>query len=232
MSKVLWMVSLVLAAAMIPSVAAAQVNLSFDGSVVNLTASNESYGSILELLGRHTGMKVEIPSELKSRRVPLLEIRGLGVKATVLKIMEGSGFDYLLLARAGRPGSLSRLIVSGKSRKIAPQARRSRPAPQSPRRPFVGRNVTPFNPRSGSGARTASGAQKIRPAVRPKTPLSPQPAAAFPASRPYGQTLSGQPPIAGQAPAAQAGQARSPRPSGGQTAASPSRRAPNPYQRK
>lgn len=232
MRKVLGMVSLVLVAAMAHQPAAAQVNLSFDGSVVNLTASNESYGSILDLLGRHTGMEVEIPDELKSSRVPLLEIRGLGVKATVLKIMEGSGFDYFLLARTGRPDSLSRLIVSGKSKKIAPPARRSRPASRSPRRPFVGRNVTPFSPRSGSGARTASRGQKIKPAARPKAPLTPQPAAAFPASRPYGQTVSGQPPIIGQPPAAQPGQARSPRPSGGRTAVNPSRRAPNPYQRK
>lgn len=232
MSKVLWTVSLVLVAAMMRQPVAAQVNLSFDGSVVNLTASNESYGSILELLGRHTGVEVEIPAELRSMRIPLLEIRGQGVKATVVKIMEGSGFDYFLLARAGRPGILSRLIVSGKSSKIAPQARRSRPAPRSPRRPFVGGNATPFSPRSGSGARTASGARKIKPAVRPKTPLSPQPAASFPASRPYGQTVGGRPPIIGQPAAAQPGQARSPGSSGAQTAADPGRRAPNPYQRK
>ena len=232
MSKVWWMVSLVLVAVMMHQPVAAQVNLSFDGSVVNLTASNESYGNILDLLGRHAEMEVDIPNELKSKRVPLLEIRGLGVKATVLKIMEGSGFDYFLLARAGRPDLLSRLIVSGKSKKIAPQARRSRPATRAPRRPFVGRNATPFNPRSGSGARTASRTQKIRPAVQPKAPLTPQPAASFPASRPYGQSLSSRPPSIGQSPAAQPGQARSPRPSGGQTAVNPSRRAPNPYQRK
>lgn len=232
MSKVPWMVSLVLVVATMHQPMAAQVNLSFDGSQVNLTASDESYGSILDLLGRHTGMEVEIPNELKSKRVALLEIRGLGVKATVLKIMEGSGFDYFLLARAGRPDSLSRLIVSGKSKKIAPQARRSRPASRAPRRPFVGRNATPFSPRSGSGARTASRAQKIKPAVQPKPPLTPQPAAPLPVSRPYGQTLSSQPPTVGQPPAAQPAQVRSRRPSGGQTAVNPSRRAPNPYQRK
>ncbi len=232
MSKVLWMVSLVLVGVTMHRPVAAQVNLSFDGSQVNLTASDESYGSILDLLGQYTGMEVEIPDELKSKRVPLLEIRGLGVKATVLKIMEGSGFDYFLLARAGRPESLSRLIVSGKSKKIAPQARRSRPASRSPRRPFVGRNATPFSPRSGSGARTASRAPKIKPTVQPKPPLTPQSAAPLPVSRPYGQTLSSQPPAIGQPPAAQPGQVRSPRASGGRTAVNPSRRAPNPYQRK
>ena len=180
MSKILWMVTLVLVVAAMHQPVTAQVNLSFDGSQVNLTASNESYGTILDLLGRHAGMEVDIPNELKSRRVPLLEIRGLGVKATVLKIMEGSGFDYFLLARAGRPDLLSRLIVPGKSKKIAPQARRSRPAARAPRRPFVGRNVTPFNPRSGSGARPASRPQKIRPAGQPKAPLTPQPAASLP----------------------------------------------------
>ena len=232
MSRVLWMISLLLVVAAMHQPVAAQVNLSFDGSVVNLTASNESYGSILDLLGRHTGMEVEIPSELKSMRVPLLEIRGLEVKETVLKIMEGSGFDYFLLARAGRPDSLSRLIVSGKSKKIAPPARRSRPASRSPRRPFVGRNVTPFSPRTGSGARSASRAQKIKPAVQPKTTLTAQPATAFPVSQPYGQTMSSQPPVVGQPPAAQPRQVRSPGASGGQRTANPSRRAPNPYQRK
>ncbi len=232
MSKIPGMVSLVLFAAAMHQPATAQVNLSFDGRQVNLTASNESYGSILDLLGRHAGMEVEIPNELKSRRIPLLEIRGLGVKAAVLKIMEGSGYDYFLLARAGRPDRLSRLIVSGKSKKIAPPARRSRPASRPPRRPFVGRNATPFSPRSGSGARQASRPQRIKPAVQPKAPLTPRPAASFPAGQPYGQTLSSQPPIMGQSPAAQPGQVRSPRASGGQTAVNPSRRAPNPYQRK
>ena len=232
MSKSLWMVSLVLVTVLLHQPVAAQVNLSFDGSQVNLTASNESYGSILDLLGRHAGMEVEIPNELKSRRIPLLEIRGLGVKATVLKIMEGSGYDYFLLARAGRPDSLSRLIVSGKSKKIAPPARRSRPAARSPRRPFVGRNATPFSPRSGSGARQASRPQKIKPAVQPRRPLTAQPTTPVPVSQPYGQSLSSQPPNMGQPPAAQPGQVRSPRASGGQTAVNPSRRAPNPYQRK
>ena len=232
MSKIPGMLSSVLLAATMHQPATAQVNLSFDGRQVNLTASNESYGSILDLLGRHTGMEVEIPNELKSRRVPLLEIRGMEVKATVLKIMEGSGFDYFLLARAGRPDSLSRLIVAGESKKIAPPAPRSRPASRSPRRPFVGRNATPFSPRSGSGARQASRPQKIKPAVQPRRPLTAQPTTPIPVSQPYGQSLSSQPPIIGQPPAAQPGQVRSPRASGGQTAVNPSRRAPNPYQRK
>ena len=232
MSKALWMIASVLVAAMMHRPVAAQVNLSFDGSQVNLTASNESYGSILDLLGNHAGMEVDIPHELKSRRIPLLEIRGLRVKDAVVKIMEGSGFDYLLVARAGRPDSLARLIVAGKSRKIAPPARRSRPATRSNRRPFVRPKATPFSPRSGSTTRTSSRSPRIKPAVQPRAPLNPQTAAPLPASRPYGQTMGSQPPSIGQPPAAQPGQVRSPRPSGGRTAVNPSRRPPNPYQRK
>lgn len=232
MNKALWKVSLVLVAVMIPLPVAAQVNLSFDGSQVNLTASNESYGNILNLLGRHTGMEVEIPNELKSKRVPLLEIRGLGVKAAVLKIMEGSGYDYFLLARAGRPDSLAQLIVPGKSKKIAPPARRTRPASRSTRRPIANPKVTPFSPRSGSAARAASKPPVIKPAVRPKAPQSPQPAARFPVTQPYGQALSGQPPITGQTPPTQPGQVRSPRAAGGQLSPNPNRRAPSPYERK
>ena len=231
MNTPLWTVSFVLAVAMIPRPAAAQVNLSFDGSQVNLTAVNDSYGNILSLLGRHTGLEVEIPNELKTKRVPLLEIRGLGVKAAVLKIMEGSGFDYFLLARAGRPDTLARLIVSGKSKKIAPPTRRSRPAARATRRPFAGSKVTPFSPRSGSRAGARPRPSTIKPAVRPKAPLTPQPAAPFPVSQPYGQTLSGQPPISGQPPPGQPGQVRSPRAAGRQPSANPNRRAPNPNRR-
>lgn len=232
MKGALWTVGLVLAAAMIPRVATAQVNLSFDGSQVNLTASNESYGSILDLLGSHTGMEVEIPNELKSERIPVLEIRGLGVKDAVLKIMEGSGFDYFLMARAGRPDSLARLIVSGKSRKIAPPARRSRPAARSSRRPFVSPGATPFSPRSGTPSRASSRSARIKPSVQPTRPLTPQAAAPLPAGRPYGQSLSRQPPGIGQPAAAQPRQVRGPRPAAGQPSVNPNRRAPNPYQRK
>ena len=232
MSKVPWTVSFVLAVAMIPRPAAAQVNLSFDGSQVNLTAANESYGNILDLLGRHTGLEMEIPNQLKIKRVPLLEIRGLGVKAAILKIMEGSGFDYFLLARAGRPDTLARLIVSGKSKKIAPPTRRSRPAARAPRKPFVSRNVTPFSPRSGSKSGAARRPQTIKAAVQPKATLTPKPAAPFPVSRPYGQTLSGQPPMVGQPRPGQSGPVRSPQAAGGQPSANPNRRAPDPYQRK
>ena len=234
MSKVWWMVSLVLVAAMMHRPVAAQVNLSFDGAQLNLTASNESYGSILDVLGSHTGMEVDVPDELRSKRVPLLEIRGLGVKDAVVKIMEGSGFDYFLLARAGRTDSLARLIVSGKSKKIAPPARRSRPASRTSRRPFVSPNATPFNPRSRTPARAKTRSSKIKPSVQSRAPLTPQPASPLPASQPYGQSLSSQPPVGGQPPAAQSGQARAPapRPAGGQPSVNPNRRAPNPYQRK
>ena len=232
MSKVWWMVSLVLVAAMMHHPVAAQVNLSFDGAQLNLTASNESYGSILDVLGSHTGMEVDVPNELRSKRIPLLEIRGLGVKHAVVKIMEGSGFDYFLLARAGRPDSLARLIVSGKSKKITPPARRSRPATRTSRRPFVSPKATPFNPRSGTATRASSRSPRIKPSVQPRAPLNPQPASPLPGSRPYGQSLSSRPRVVGQPPAAQSGQARAPRPAGGQPSVNPNRRAPNPYQRK
>lgn len=232
MKRALWTGSLVMAAAMIPPPAAAQVNLSLDGSRLNLTASNESYGSILEVLGSHTGMEVDLPNELRTRRIPLLEIRGLGVKDAVVKIMEGSGFNYFLLARAGRPDSPARLIVSGKSKKITPPARSSRTASRPGRRPFVNPNTTPFNPRSGGSARVSARSSRIKPSVRPKAPPTPRPASPLPVGRPYGQTLSGQPARVGQPRPAQPAQVRSPQSAGSRPAANPSRRAPNPYERK
>ena len=232
MKRVLWTVWLALSAAMIPLPAAAQVNLSLEGSRLNLMATNESYGSILDVLGSHTGMEVDVPKDLRSKRIPLIEIRGLGVKDAVVKIMEGSGFDYFLLARAGSPDRPSRLIVSGKSRRITPAAKRSRPAARSGRRPFASPNATPFNPRSRTPARVSNRSPRIKPSVRPKAPPTPQSASPLPVSRPYGQSPGSQPPVFGQPAAAQPGSVPALRPAGEQPSVDPNRRAPNPYQRK
>jgi hypothetical protein len=175
----------------------AQVKLSFDGTRVNLAAENESYGNILDLLGRHTGLEFQIPAELKNMRVPLLEIQGLGVKATLLKIMEGSEFDFLLLGHARRPDSVARLIVSGKSKKIARPTGRSSPRSRPARKPFGRGNpapyVTPFKPRPAVAPGVVPKQPPAQPTARPRTPLAPQQPNPFQTSRPYGQALGGPP---------------------------------------
>lgn len=232
MNNIVLMVFLILAAVTISWPAAAQVNLSFDGTQVNLTASNETYGEILDLLGRHTGMRMEIPKELKAKRVTILEVRKLGIKAAIVKIMEGSGYDYFLLARPGHPHRLAGLIVAGKSKTSKGLVRHRRLRSQNSRKPFVGRNVTSFSRDSGSGSGVANKRQTIKPMVQTKAPKTVQTAAPFQVSQPYGQTLGGRPPIINQNLPTQAGQAQSPRVSGGQMSGNTKRRTPNPYERK
>ena len=216
MNNILLMVFLVLPAVTIPWTAAAQVNLSFDGTQVNLTASNETYGNILDLLGRHTGIRMEIPKELKAKRVTILEVRRLGIKAAIVKIMEGSGYDYFVLARPGHPHILAGLIVAGKSKTSKELVRHRRPRSQNSRKPFVGRNMTSFGRDSGSGSGASTKRQTVKPVVQPKAPKTAQTAAPFPVRQPYGQTLGGRPPIINQNPPTQAGQVQSPQVRGGQ----------------
>ncbi len=226
----LWVSSMGLACSLVLQPGEAQVKLSFDGTRVNLAAENESYGNILNLLGRHTGLEFEIPTELKNKRVPLLEIQGLGVKAALLKIMEGSEFDFLLLGHAGRPDSVSRLIVSGKSMKVERPTGRSSPPSRSTRSPFGRRNpaprVTPFNPRPAPAPGVAAKKPKTRPASPQPSRLTPQQAVPGSFGRPYGQPLSAPPQQIVQPRPGQPGQIQPARDVKGQID------NPNPYERR
>jgi len=101
------------------NVKAAAPSVSYDGNAVSLSAENGSYGQVLELFKQQTGLEYEIPAELKMERLPLVEIMGLSVKAALLKVLEGSNYDYILVAAPTDPEKISKLLITGKSTKIA-----------------------------------------------------------------------------------------------------------------
>lgn len=95
---------------------------SYDGHTLNLTTENGSIGQVLDLLNKKTGLEFDVPGEFKTLRLPLVEIRGLTVKAALLKVLEGSNYDYILVSGPGDPEKVLRLLVTGKSTRIAASA--------------------------------------------------------------------------------------------------------------
>jgi len=101
------------------NVKAAAPSVSYDGNAVSLSAENGSFGQVLDLFKQQIGLEYEIPPELSTERLPLLEIKGLSVKAALLKVLEGSNYDYILVAAPGNPEKISKLLITAKSTKIA-----------------------------------------------------------------------------------------------------------------
>src|SRR5437773_2877342 len=111
------------------SVKAATPLVSYDGNAVSLSAENGSFGQVLELFKQQTGLEYEIPLELKTERLPLVEIKGLSVKAALLKVLEGSNYDYILVAAPTDPERITKLLITGKSTKIAATTGTPGPSP-------------------------------------------------------------------------------------------------------
>jgi hypothetical protein len=99
--------------------AAASPSVSFDGQSVSLSAENGSFGQILELFKQQTGLEYEIPSDLRSERLALVDIHGLSMRAALLKIFEGSNYDYVFIAERADPDKITKVLVTGKSTKIS-----------------------------------------------------------------------------------------------------------------
>src|SRR5262245_39156362 len=96
--------------------------VSFDGRSVNLSAENGSFGQILDLFKQQTGLEYEIPPELRSERLALVDIHGLSMRAALLKIFEGSNYDYVLIAERADPDKIAKVLVTGKSTRISSTA--------------------------------------------------------------------------------------------------------------
>ncbi len=101
------------------SLQAATPSFSLEGNRLTVSAENRTYEQILELFKQKTGLEYEIPAEMKSLRLPLVEIGGLTVKAGLLKILEGSNYDYILVSAPQDSAMVSILLVTGKSSKIS-----------------------------------------------------------------------------------------------------------------
>lgn len=167
--------------------------VSVEDGLVNLAAENETYGTIFDSLRQQIELKLDIPSKLKIERVPLLEIRGMNLKATLLKILEGAQYDFLLVGRHGSREAVDMLIVVGKSTKIAPTSGSAhsvsnptgvqvRGNPSQYLRPFNQQT----NPRSGTVGQQQ---QMVKPTVPTASPLAPRPASPLSLGQAYGSPL-------------------------------------------
>jgi hypothetical protein len=97
----------------------AATSVSYDGRTLSLTAENQSFGQVMNLLQQETGLQFEIPGDLQAVRLPLVEISNLSVREALLKLLQGSNYDYILIAAPGNPDQVQKLLVPGKSTKIA-----------------------------------------------------------------------------------------------------------------
>jgi len=97
-----------------PSCAAAS-NLSTDGRFFSFSSQNDSYAQILDIFHQQTGVEYDLPPDLRNQRIPLVEIKGLTLKSALVKILEGSHYDYILISSPDDPEKVRKLIVTGKS---------------------------------------------------------------------------------------------------------------------
>jgi hypothetical protein len=123
---------------------AAAPSVSYDGRTLSLAAENQSFGQVMELLQQKTGLQFEIPGELQSLRLPLVEIKGLSVRESLLKLLEGSNHDYILIAAPGNAEQVLKLLVPGKSSKVSVASSAFRAMSRPVEDPFGGGVETSF----------------------------------------------------------------------------------------
>jgi len=98
---------------------AAGPTLSYDGQTLSLSAENQTFGQVMALFQRQTGLEFDIPGDLNALRLPLVEVKNLTVREALLKVLEGSNYDYILIAAPDQPDLVRKLLVPGKSTRIA-----------------------------------------------------------------------------------------------------------------
>ena len=186
-------------------------SVSFDGQSVNLSAENGSFGQILELFKQQTGLEYDVPPDLKSERLPLVDIHGLSMRTALLKIFEGCNYDYILMAEPANPEKIAKVLVTGKSTKISSAAAAVAGPGAFPRRmtrqvvedPFGGGGEEGVDEgvNEGEAGNQPQMENPAAPGVAPMQPgVQPQPGALLPGQVAPGQTVPGQPsqPVPGQ----------------------------------
>ena len=89
--------------------------LSTDGRFISFSVQNDSYAQVLDTFRQQTGLEFDIPPELRNQRIPLVEIKGLTLRSALVKILEGSNFDYILISFPDDAEKVRKLIVTGRS---------------------------------------------------------------------------------------------------------------------
>ena len=97
----------------------ASPSTTYDGRFLTFSIENKTFGQVMEIFKEKTGMEYDIPGDLRGFSLPLVEIKNLTLKSALLKVLEGSNTDYILIASPNDPERIMKLLVMGKSSKIA-----------------------------------------------------------------------------------------------------------------
>lgn len=103
-------------------------SLSTDGSFFNFSAQNDSYAQVLDIFRQQTGLEYDVPPEMRNQRIPLVEIKGLTLRSALMKVLEGSNFDYILICSPDDPERVTKLLVMGRSVQMASASSKGSPA--------------------------------------------------------------------------------------------------------
>jgi hypothetical protein len=142
--KIISCIGLLAMFAGVEAVHAAVPTLSSDGNTLSLSAENQTFGQVIGLFQRQLGLEIDIPGDLSGLRLPLVEIRNLSMREALLKVLEGSNYDYILVAVPEQPDRVRKLVVPGKSSKVSAAATAFRSTNRPLEDPFGGAVETTF----------------------------------------------------------------------------------------
>ena len=101
------------------SLCQASSSASYDGKPLTFSIENKTFGQVMELFKEKTGLEYDIPGDLRGFNLPLVEIKNLTLKTALLKVLEGSNYDYILIASPDDAERIVKLLIMGRSSKIA-----------------------------------------------------------------------------------------------------------------
>jgi hypothetical protein len=148
MNKMISCIGLVAMFACVKLTHAAAPALSFDGRTLSLSAENQTFGQVMGLFQRQLGLEIDIPGDLSGLRLPLVEVKNLSMREALLKVLEGSNYDYILVAAPDQPDRVRKLVVPGKSSKVSAAATAFRSTNRPLEDPFGGGAETSFEDNS------------------------------------------------------------------------------------
>jgi hypothetical protein len=172
MKKIVWFALLMILADIAPALAAAPT-LSHDGQTMSLSAENQTFGQVMALFQRHMGLEIDIPGDLNGLRLPLVEVKNLSMREALLKVLEGSNYDYILVAVPGQPDRVRKLVVPAKSAKVSATATAFRSTNRPLEDPFGGGVETSFEDNSNMQPEPVPAAPAQNPPVQSLVPNQP-----------------------------------------------------------
>lgn len=161
---------------------AAAPTLSYDGRTLSLSAENQTFGQVMGLFQRQMGLELDIPGDLSSLRLPLVEVRNLTMRDALLKVLEGSNYDYILVAAPEQPDRVRKLVVPGKSSKVSAAVTAFRSTNRPIEDPFGGGVETSFEDNSN-----------VQPEPVPTAPAQNPPVQGFVPGQPGAQPIPANP---------------------------------------